>query len=287
MSFFFKFFCISFTFAEKFQIKYLTYSAKTTWPYLGCKLTELINLQGKRTARGSSALHLGTSHSALNLFSQISMQEDYNNSELDLAARHPQGTRKLDFTSHDNWRGFHPSFRSLPQSSLCEELTVPGVWNSCQPQFWRSGSYSWKYFLYLLGKETMKFPFPGISGKALASTLFFDNGSIGAPSTELLTGVRIVCIWRRKLKSYLTFQIVLCLIIKMKSPLKWWVTCVPAVFLKGECFILLIRPWGFQIWGVDRVGNSIWYVSMRTAIQMPSIQGHKLILVTYAGNPTK
>lgn len=127
MSLFFKFFCIPFTFAEKFQIKYLTYSAKTTWPYLGCKLTELINLQDKRTARGSSALHLGTSHSALNLFSQISMQEDYNNSELDLAARHPQGTRKLDFTSHDNWRGFHPSFRSLPQSSLCEELTVPGV----------------------------------------------------------------------------------------------------------------------------------------------------------------
>lgn len=214
------------------------------------------------------------------------MQEDYNNSELDLAARHPQGTRKLDFISHDNWRGFHPSFRSLLQSSLCEELTVPGVWNSCQPQFWRSGSYSWKHFLYLLGKETMKFPFPGILGKALASTLFSDNGSTVAPSTELSTAVRIVCIWRRKLKSYLTFQIVLCLIFKMKSPLKWWVTCVPAVFLKGECFILLIRPWGFQIWGVDRVGSSIWSVSMRTAIQMPSIQGHKLILVTCAGNPT-
>lgn len=180
---------------------------------------------------------------------------------------------------------------SLPQAAP-SELTLWGTncpWClqlSCQPQFWRSGSYSWKYSLYLLGKETMTFLLPGILGKALASTLFSDNGSIGAPWTELLTGVRIVCIWRWKLESYLTFQIVLCLIIKMKSLLKWWVTYVPALFLKGEYFILLIRPWGFQIWGVDRVGKSTWSVSMRTAIQMSSIQGHKLLLVTYAHNPT-
>lgn len=103
---------------------------RQTWPYLTCKNTELINLQEERTATGSSTLHLGTSHSPLNVFSQISVQEDHNNSEVELAARHSQGTRKLDFLSLDNWKGFHPAPKLLPQSSLCEELTAPGVCSS-------------------------------------------------------------------------------------------------------------------------------------------------------------
>lgn len=75
---------------------------RQTWPCLRCKLTELINPQDERTASGSSALHLGTSHSPLNVLSQLDVQEVHIIRELDLPTRHPQRTRRRGFTSHDN-----------------------------------------------------------------------------------------------------------------------------------------------------------------------------------------
>lgn len=97
---------------------------RQTWPCLRCKLTELINPQDERTASGSSALHLGTSHSPLNVLSQLDVQEVHIIRELDLPTRHPQRTRRRGFTSHDNQRGFHPAPKLLLKSLLCKELSL-------------------------------------------------------------------------------------------------------------------------------------------------------------------
>lgn len=124
---------------------------------------------------------------------------------------------KLGFISHDNWRGFHPAPKLLPQSSLCEELAVPGVCSSPASQSSADETVTPKSILPThLERRQWNFNFKA-SWELFWILLCFVTMVLKVFPEQSSLQVSEEWIWRWKLESYLTFAIIPCLTIKMKK----------------------------------------------------------------------